>query len=147
MRTSFPVPESLADEFAAEPIAFTPVPTSSMRHDGWSPERQRQFIVALAAMGVVGRAAKAVGMGATSAYRLRGRAGAGSFAVAWDMALAEERDRAWSIAVDRAINGVTVPRFYRGRQVGTVHRFDHQLLIAALRPPPLPPAPRWGGGG
>lgn len=144
--TSFTPPDPLAAADAddlPDPLAFTPVPSASTRHDGWSPERQRQFIVALAAMGVVGRAARSVGMGITSAYRLRARPGAESFAEAWDEALGQGRDRAWAIAVDRALNGVTVPRFYRGRQVGTIHRYDHRLIAAALMPP-REPAPRPG---
>lgn len=38
----------------AEPLPkyeFTPVPTRSTRHDGWTPELQRRFVGALSAMG------------------------------------------------------------------------------------------------
>jgi hypothetical protein len=55
---------------------FTPVPLARNRHDGWSPQRQRQFLVVLAATGTVGRAAQAVGMSKISAYKLRKRKGA-----------------------------------------------------------------------
>ena len=51
-----------------------------------------------------------------SAYKLRGRAGAESFAAAWDTALAMGYDRAYALAVDQARNGITTPRYYKGRQ-------------------------------
>ena len=126
-----------------EPIAFDPVPLQRVRRDGWTPERQQRFITALRLTGVVAAAARAVGVSVQSAYRLRERAGAASFAAAWDAAQREGSDRAFDAAIDRALNGYDAPRFYRGRQVGTVRRFDHRLALAALnvgdrRPPPRP---------
>jgi hypothetical protein len=67
--------------------AFTPVPGRA-RRDGWTEERQRAFIAALDGTGCVGRAAAAVGMSRKSAYRLRRRKGAESFAAAWDSIMA-----------------------------------------------------------
>jgi len=81
-------------------------------------------------------------MSAPGAYKLRARADAKTFAEAWDIALAMGRDRAFEIAYDRAVNGYTVPRFYRGRQVGTAHRYDHRMLVAALNPIATPPQDR-----
>ena len=60
---------------------FTPVPTRA-RRDGWSPDKQRAFLVALGRTGQVGLAAKAVGMTHQTAWRLRKRVGAESFAAA-----------------------------------------------------------------
>ncbi|MGG9078526.1 hypothetical protein, partial [Escherichia coli] len=77
---------------AATDLALTPVPSGSTRHDGWTPERQRAFLQQLARIGVVSAAAGAVGMSAKSAYALRKRAGAESFAAAWEAALGEGRD-------------------------------------------------------
>ena len=57
------------------------------RSDGWTPERQRAFIAALAETGRVEHAARAVGISATSCYRLRRARGAESFTAAWDAAL------------------------------------------------------------
>lgn len=125
----------------ADPFPFTPVPVRA-RHDGWTPDRQRQFIHALSIMGVVARAARAVGVSATAAYNLRERPDAAEFAAAWDLALQMGRDRAFEVAIDRAINGVVVPRFYRGKQVGTRHRYDHRLALAAINQPSKPPARR-----
>lgn len=116
-------------------LPFTPVPTGS-RHDGWTPARQINFIAALSATGVVGSAARAVGMSRKSAYALRARPGAESFARAWDTALDMGRQRIWDLVVDRAMNGVTTPRYYRGKIVGTRHRYDYRGVNAELSPPP-----------
>lgn len=113
--------------------AFAPVPLSRSRHDGWTPERQRAFIAALARTGVVAAAARAVGMGVTSAYNLRRRAGAESFSRAWTIVETEARERAFELVVDQAINGTTRPRFYGGRFTGTSHRYETRLALAALR--------------
>ncbi|MCZ8171731.1 MAG: LysR family transcriptional regulator, partial [Brevundimonas sp.] len=50
--------------------AFDPVPRKH-RHDGWTPERQRAFIGALADTGSVSRAARHVNMSPEGAYYLR----------------------------------------------------------------------------
>jgi hypothetical protein len=127
----------------AHPLAFTPVPLERIQHNGWSPQRQRRFIAALAAMGSVLHAARAVGMTKQSAYNLRARPGAESFASAWDLALHMGYDEMFGQAMDRALNGVITPRFYRGKQVGTRHSFDHRLAMAALNgSPPAPLRPR-----
>lgn len=66
--------------------AFHTVPVGK-RHDGWTPARQVSFIGMLYETRSVVAAAKAVGMGRESAYRLRKRPGAAGFAAAWDAAL------------------------------------------------------------
>lgn len=58
------------------------------RRDGWTPQRQAEFIGHLAQTRSVAAAAKAVSMARESAYRLRERPGARGFAAVWDMALA-----------------------------------------------------------
>lgn len=58
------------------------------RHDGWTPERQLDFLEMLARTGSVTRSARAAGMSRESAHRLRLREPDGLFAVAWDRALA-----------------------------------------------------------
>lgn len=65
---------------------FRPVPLRG-RHDGWSEVRQCVFLAQLYVTGSVTAAAKAVGMSRASAYRLRERPGAKSFAFAWDRVL------------------------------------------------------------
>src|SRR5688572_25109987 len=66
--------------------AFYPVPTRS-RHDGWTKARQAGFIAALVETRSVMGACEAVGMSRKSAYQLRARPRAESFAAAWDAAL------------------------------------------------------------
>ena len=67
--------------------AFTPVPLR-YRRDGWTPGRQADFLGHLAEAGSVAAAARHVGRSRESAYRLRDKPGAGSFAAAWDSILA-----------------------------------------------------------
>lgn len=112
---------------------FTPVPLTRHRHDGWTPERQRGFIAALARTGVVAQAARSVGMSSASAYNLRRRPHAESFALAWDIVEDEARNRALAFVVDQAMYGSTRPRFYRGKFVGTIHSFETRLALAAVR--------------
>lgn len=114
-------------------LAFTPVARQRNRADGWTPEMQVNFIRALEAMGSVGQAAKAVGMGRRSAYRLRERCGADSFAAAWDRALAMGRTRQFGYAMDRALNGVTTVRVLRGGAIDVSGGPDMDIVRAALR--------------
>ena len=117
-----------------EELEFEPVESASNRHDGWTPERQRGFIQALARIGIVAWAAEAVGMSRKSAYELLKRAGPDSqFARAWREAQAMGRTRTRFTAIDRALNGVEIPYFYGGLQRGTRRVYDDRLLAAALR--------------
>jgi len=115
----------------ADTLAFTPVPSTSARHDGWTAERQRQFIDLLATHGGVAHAARTLGMTPQTANRLRRRPGAESFARAWDLALVEGRQRAYDEAVRRGKDGVRIPVIRNGRVVAHRHRFDNRLLFAA----------------
>ena len=108
---------------------FKPVPTTP-RHDGWTPERQRRFIEALCLLGSVAAACRAVRLSSASAYKLRGRPDAASFAAAWSIALAMGRDRIWEQAFDRALNGYVRPIRYRGEVVGYRQVFDNRLAYA-----------------
>lgn len=120
-------------ETAAIP-AFTPVPLTRSRRDGWTPERQRSFIAALARTGCVERAARAVGMSVTSAYKLRRRREAESFSAAWVEALADARRRAFEFAMDQALTADLQPRLYRGHFTGTIVRADDtRAILLALR--------------
>ena len=85
--------------------AFAPVPRKCARHDGWTPERQRAFIEALADTGSVSRAAAQVNMSSEGAYYLRRQAGAEGFRAAWEAALDFGLARMKDIAFERAIAG------------------------------------------
>jgi hypothetical protein len=67
-------------------LDFAPVPLRA-RCDGWS-ELQHAFVVALARGLGPGAAARSVGKNRQTAYALRKRTGAESFAAAWDAAAA-----------------------------------------------------------
>lgn len=84
-------------------------------------------------MGSVGKASRAVGMGRRSAYRLRDRAGAQSFAAAWDRALSMGRIRQFDYAMDRALNGVTTVRILRGGAIDVTGGPDMDVVRAAIR--------------
>lgn len=58
------------------------------RHDGWTPDRQHNFIAALCYGLSVTAAAATVAMSAQSAYRLRAHPAAAGFRAAWDAAVA-----------------------------------------------------------
>ncbi len=113
-------------------FAFTPVPQQRKRLSGWTAARQEKFIVALEAMGSVGMALRAVGMGRASAYRLREKEGAGSFAAAWDMAAEAGRGRVFDAMMERAINGITTVRILRGGSVTVSGGMDMRLAQGAL---------------
>ncbi|MBV9840184.1 MAG: hypothetical protein JOY99_01395 [Sphingomonadaceae bacterium] len=127
-RAIVPTPEMLAD--APE---FEAVPSRTNRHDGWTYERQRAFIAGLAETGCVDRAARRIGMTAVGAYRLRKLPGAEGFAAAWAEAQALGVNKLSDIAFDRAINGVPVPVFYKGEQVGERRWYNDRLLMWTLR--------------
>ncbi|MEA3030308.1 MAG: hypothetical protein QOG13_1633 [Sphingomonadales bacterium] len=126
-------------------LAFTPVPVRA-RHDGWSPARQIAFIQRLALCGSVATAARAVGVTRKSAYRLRERPGAESFASAWDNALAMGQCGRVDHAIERAVAGEVRPVFYRGRKCGEYVRHSTGLTLAVLKlmARQRPGGERWG---
>ena len=116
-----------------EPVPeFDPVPRK-YRHDGWTPDRQRAFIEALADTGSVSRAAKRINMSSEGAYYPRRQPGAESFRAAWNAALDHGVQRLTDIALDRATEGVTVPVFWRGEQVGERRSYNDRLLMFMLK--------------
>lgn len=88
-----------ATQESASPLYFTLVRLRA-RVDGWTPERQRRYVAALAATGRADRAAALVGMTEQTAARLRRRPDAASFAAACSAAvtLAKQLRRARSSA-------------------------------------------------
>lgn len=102
------------------------------RHDGWSLDKQVGFLRALSATHSVTEAAQSVGMARQSAYRLRSRLKGQAFDLAWEVAFHHSYDVLAHAALERALNGVEVPVFYRGEQVGTYRRYDERLTVALL---------------
>lgn len=111
-------------------LGFTPVPLRA-RTDGWTEERQRAFILGLRLTRSVSETAALLGMSRETAYRLRARRGAESFAAAWDKALAlpplgaEERGT--------VVDGRLVPVVRRHRFVGWRRKYDNRALACLLR--------------
>ncbi|PXA86586.1 hypothetical protein DMC47_34635 [Nostoc sp. 3335mG] len=112
---------------------FAPAPRGATRYDGWTPDRQRAFVKALAETGCVRRACAWVGMSTVGAYLLRKGAGAEAFAAAWDDALALGTERLADIAYERAVYGVPVPVFHKGEQVGEKRWYNDRLLMWVMR--------------
>jgi len=112
-------------------LDFAPVPRRA-RHDGWTPDRQRAFIAALAETGAVSLAAKAVNMSPEGAYYLRRQPGAEEFRAAWDAALDLGAEIVDGAALERSIHGVAVPVFHKGEQVGERRVFNERLTMFML---------------
>ena len=110
-------------------LDFAPVPVRAPA-EGWTPERQRDFILGLRLTRSVSAAAAMLGMSRETAYRLRGKRGADAFAAAWDRALslpplgAEERGT--------VLEGRLVP-VIRRRLVGWRRKYDNRALACMLR--------------
>ncbi|HEY0147717.1 MAG TPA: hypothetical protein VGB70_01805 [Allosphingosinicella sp.] len=128
MQNRTPVPRS---ERAPLPD-FAPVPRK-YRHDGWTPERQKAFIEALADTGSVRRAARMVNIAQTNAYALRRAPGAEGFRRAWDAALDFGLKRLKDIAFERATEGYLVPVFVGGKLMGFRRKHNDALLMFCLR--------------
>lgn len=104
-----------------------------MRHDGWTPERQRAFIGALASTGNVSSAARHVNMSKWTAYVLRRHPGAESFRRAWDAALDLGVGLLKDELYERAIEGQLKPVFVGGKLKGFQRVKNDRLLMFALR--------------
>ena len=134
-----PTPESTPtaalDAHGHDPAAYHWVPVlKKRRHDGWSPDKQRAFVEALADSGSVATAAQRVGMSESSAYRLRRSPGAEAFDRAWSAAIDAASKKLLDAAFERAIVGSEEPVFDReGNRVGRRLRQSDRLLMFLLR--------------
>jgi hypothetical protein len=141
--TTHPDPRSF--DGAGSVPAVSPEPPEPTRHDGWTPARQAAFLRELSATHNVAAAARAVGMGRQSAYKLRARLHGQPFDKAWESAFLTRFDVLAEAALDRALNGVEVPHYYNGELIGTSRKYDERLTLALLamrggleRPEPSP---------
>lgn len=130
------VPESAADT--------APPSDTTTRVDGWDLERQTAFLRALSATHSVSQAAQSVGRSRQSAYRLRSRFKGQAFDLAWEVAFHHSFDVLAHAALERALNGVERPVFYKGEQVGSYRRFDESLTRTLLRSKTLGGNPVFG---
>ncbi len=116
-------------------IASPPHPgitTRGPRSDGWTPERQRRFIEALADCGSVGEAAARAGMSKQSAYKLRRHPAAVDFRAGWDAAIADAWRRIEETAIERAISGEIEIIERDGVQITRHRPCAPQLLVHML---------------
>lgn len=147
MTESFPAPAAPEAALPAAPDPVAPPPASydpaeyrwvpvrrRARLDGWTEEKQRRFIEALADTGQVSLAAKEVGMSRESAYKLRRAAHAAAFARAWDAARHHAGSFLEDVAFERAIEGVehNVYNEY-GEAICTRRVYNDRLLTFLLR--------------
>ena len=101
------------------------------RPSGWTAERQAAFLVALGESGSAERAAVAVGLSVSTAYRLRKQARGADFAAGWDAVLSVRIDRLKEELLARA-NPAPRPVYYRGRVVGEKVAVSNRLLLSVL---------------
>jgi len=128
MRRWTPVPPAEREAL----LDFAPAPRRP-RHDGWTPERQRAFIAALADTGCVTRAAAMVNIAQTNCYELRRAPGAEGFRRAWDAVLAFGARPVRDAAFERAMKGELVPVFVGGKLMGYRRKKNDALLMFILR--------------
>lgn len=133
-----------AHRLRRRPPFFHPVP---LRHraDGWTVWRQCAFLARLYLTGSVSAAARGVGMARESIYRLRRRAGAESFAAAWDRVLTppgfgrfEASRTDWRKVTTeelfrRVETGMFQPVVHRGRMTAIRQKPDNSALLRLMR--------------
>ena len=125
-------PRRAAPKLRAVPATSSEAAPKPARHDSWPLDTQAAFLRALSATHSVSEAAKSVGKSRQSAYRLRSRLKGQPFDLAWEVAFHHSYDVLAHTALESALNGVEVPVFFQGEQVGSYRRFDERLTVALL---------------
>jgi len=112
--------------------AFYPVPLRVTR-TGWTTERQADFLGHLAETGSVSAACARVGMSRNSAYKLRKKPDAESFAAAWDAALGLPIRK---VTIDDlhflVHHGLVKPFFRGGKYIRSQRKPDNSALLRLL---------------
>jgi len=126
--------------------AIYPVPLRVTRN-GLTLERQANFLGHLAETGSVSAACARVGMSRNSAYKLRKKPDAESFAAAWDAALGMPVRR---VTIDDlhflAHHGLVKPLFRGGKYIRSRRKPDNSALLRLLaRYDRLTKGDRFGG--
>lgn len=108
-------------------------PPRRQRRDGFTPERQEQFVEAVRG-GACGReAARLVGISPTTAYNLYNSPDGAAFHAAWDEAARVTDIVLEDTAFDRAVNGQEEIVYHQGQRVGVRWKYDNNLLMKLLR--------------
>lgn len=131
---------------AGEPAPYPPVQLR-YRHDGWTAERQRDFLTALAETGSISIACAQAGVSSRSAYRLRSHPNGAAFAQAWDIALKLATARLTALAYERATRGTVKETWVDGELKSTTRAPSDKLLMFLLQHllPAGRPGDRWTG--
>jgi hypothetical protein len=145
MATRLAAPRGIDPAEPAQLADYRPVPIVR-RHDGFTADRQRTFLTVLAETGSISDAARAAGISARSAYRLRQRPDAGAFADAWEQALRLATVRLTTLAYERAIKG-TVREVWRDDQLVSATRTPSDKLLMFVLTQLLRGGARASGGG
>jgi hypothetical protein len=102
------------------------------RQDGWTPERQRAFIEAIAEGHTVSDACRSVGMTKQSAYAFKKRAAGAAFALGWSAANLLARDTLADALLVRALEGQVETCTRPDGATWTRHRHDNRLATTML---------------
>ncbi len=113
----------------ARPDASAHADASPVNSRNWTRLKMVRFLELLAETGSVSVAAKCVGMSRQSAYRLRARLLRQPFDLAWEAALEFGLQQLAHAALDRALNGILVPVFYKGEKVGERRVFNERATL------------------
>lgn len=105
-------------------LLFTPVPRRTRRKGGFTPQRQRAFILNLAACGSVTKAAKAIGTSRHAISKLRNAAGAESFDAAWGNAARRGAKQILDVMIENAVHGTPEYLYQKGELVAERRRFS-----------------------
>lgn len=108
-------------------------PPRRHRRDGFSPERQEEFVRHLRDTGSMTDAAKLTGISRSTAYNLYNSPDAAAFRAAVDEALDATQGLLEATALERAIKGQEEIVYYKGRRVGVRWKYDNRLLMSLLR--------------
>ncbi|HEX8055212.1 MAG TPA: hypothetical protein VF481_01015 [Novosphingobium sp.] len=119
------------EPLASDLTAAEPRP-QNRQGDRWTAPKMAAFLRQLSATHSVSAAAQSVGMSRQSAYRLRSRLKGSPFDLAWDVAFQHSYDNLAHAALERALNGVEIPVFHKGEQVGAYRKYDERLTLKLL---------------
>lgn len=117
------------------------------RHDGWTAERQRQFLKALSETGCISEAVVYCGLTPRSAYRLRNHPQGKAFARAWDEALRLGTGKLMTLAFERAIRGPVRETWRDGKLIRESRAPSERMLtylLSNLLPWNHEETTRWG---
>ena len=118
---------------ARQQAEYEAVQLARRRIDGWTAERQRTFLAALADTGCVSIAAEAADITPRSCYRLRRHPEAAAFAKAWDEALLIATGRLAAIAFERAIVGTPRDVWRHGKLIAEMSVPSDKMMMFLLQ--------------